>query len=92
MNIRPPPPAHAVPATAPPLPQWEIEANILNLQGEHRLLHQLLREFHNFTRDQCAKLREEGYSSLSDLINWRFKEIRALLKDLSNRPSTRGGQ
>jgi len=55
MNIQPPPPTHAVPvAAAPALPQWKIEANILNLQGEHRLLHQLLREFHSFSRDQCA--------------------------------------
>jgi len=94
MNIQPPP-ARAVPAAAVAAPlfaQWEIEANILNLQGEHRLLHQLLREFHSFSRDQCAKLREEGYSSLSDLINWKFQEIRSLLKDLSNRPSNRGGQ
>ena len=57
----------------------------LNLQGEHRLLHQLLREFHSFTREQCAKLREEGYSSLSDLVNWKFKDIRSLLENLSNR-------
>jgi len=93
MNIQPAPPAQAIPAAAAqPLPLWEIEANTLNLQGEHRLLHQLLREFHSFSREQCAKLREEGYSSLSDLVNWKFKEIRSLLKDLSNRPSTRGGQ
>jgi len=48
----------AVVAAAPqpnqPLAQWKIEANALNLQGEHRLLHQLLHEFHNFNREQCA--------------------------------------
>ena len=42
MNIQPAqpaPPAQAelVVAAASSLPQWEIEANTLNLQGEHRL-------------------------------------------------------
>ena len=93
MNIQPVPPAPPAVATAPPpLPLWETEANTLNLQGQHRLLHQLLREFHSFSREQCAKLREEGYSSLSDLINWKYKQIRSLLENLSNRPSSRGGQ
>ena len=27
-----------------------------------------------------------------DLINWRYKNIRSLLENLSNRPTTRGGQ
>jgi len=100
MNVQPAPPAQAVPvaaavAAAAPnqsLPQWQIEANALNLQGEHRLLHQLLRRFHNFNREQCAKLRSEGYSSLSDLINWKFKDTRSLLENLSNRPANRSGQ
>ena len=102
MNAPPAPPAQPVPvaaaiqAAAPQpnqtLVQWEIEANTLNLQGEHRLLHQLLREFHNFNHEQCAKLRSEGYSSLSDLINWKYKDIRSLLENLSNRPANRGGQ
>jgi len=95
MNDPPAPPAQAIPAaTIPnqPLPQWHIEANLLNLQGERRLLHQLLREFHNFNREQCAKLRSEGYSSLSDLINWKYKDIRSLLENLSNRHANRGGQ
>jgi len=52
----------------------------------------LLREFHSFSREQCAKLREEGYSSLSDLVNWKFKDIHSLLENLSNRPSSRGGK
>ena len=99
MNIQPVPPAPpaaaaaAVAAAPPPLlPQWVIETNALNLQGEHRLLHELLRSFHNFTREQCANLRAEGYSSLSDLVNWKYNEIRSLLENLSNRPTTRGGQ
>ena len=79
-------------AAQPPLQQWETEANTLNLQGEHRLLHELLRSFHNFNREQCAKLRDEGYSSFSDLVNWKYKDIRSLLENLSNRPTTRGGQ
>ena len=29
---------------------------------------------------------------MSDLINWKYKDIRSLLGNLSNRPSTRGGQ
>jgi len=99
MNVQPhqqPAPPVAAAAAAPqqiqPLPLWETEANTLNLQGEHRLLHQFLREFHSFSREQCANLREEGYSSLSDLINWKYKQIRSLLENLSNRPSSRGGQ
>jgi len=99
MNVQPqqqPAPLVAAPAAAPqqiqPLPLWEIEANALNLQGKCRILHQLLREFHNFSREQCAKLRAEGYSSLSDLVNWKFKDIGSLLENLSNRPTTRGGQ
>jgi len=99
MNIppqqQPAPPVAAAAAAPQPIQQlalWEIEANALNLQGEHRILHQLLRKFHNFNREQCAKLRTEGYSSLSDLVNWKFKDIRSLLEKLSNRPTTRGGQ
>ena len=93
MNVQPQqqpaPPAAEAP---PPLPQWVSEADTLNLQGEHRLLYELLRDFHSFDREQCAKLRAEGYSSLSDLVNWKYKDIRSLLENLSNRPSTRGGQ
>jgi len=37
-------------------------------------------------------LRSEGYSSLSDIINWKYKDIRSLLENLSNRPANRGGQ
>ena len=88
MNVQPhqqPAPPVAAAAAAPqqiqPLPLWETEANTLNLQGEHCLLR----------REQCAKLREEGYSSLSDLINWKYKHIRSLLENLSNRPSSRDG-
>jgi len=86
--------AAAVAAAVPnqSLAQWEVEANALNLQGERRLLLELLRNFHNFNREQCTKLRKEGYSSLSDSINWKFKDIRSLLANLSNRPTTRGGQ
>jgi len=80
MNIQPALPAQAIPAVAAaPLAQWEIEANALDLQGEHRQLYQLLRGFHNFSREQCAKLRVEGYSSLSDLVNWKYNEIHPLL-------------
>ena len=39
-----PAPAEAPAAPSPPpLPQWMIEADTLDLQGEHRQLHQLLR-------------------------------------------------
>jgi len=93
MNVQQPP---AVPAQVPPvqpqLPAWEAEANALNLQGERRTLFRLLRDFHEFSAAQCKTLREEGYSSLSHLINWKHKDIRSLLENLSNRPSTRGGQ
>ena len=96
MDVEPqqqPAPAEAPAAPSPPpLPQWMIEADTLGLQGEHRQLHQLLREFHHFNKDQCTRLRAEGYSSLSDLVNWKYKEIRSLLENLSNRPASRGGQ
>jgi len=97
MNIQPAPPAQAklvaaAAEAASSLPQWEIEANTLNLQGEHRLLHELLRDFHSFNREQCETLRAEGYSSLSDLVNWEYKDIRSLLEKLSNRPAIYGGQ
>jgi len=55
MNVQPqqqPPLEQAVPIQAP-LQQWEIEANALNLQGEHRLLHELLRGFHNLTESNA---------------------------------------
>jgi len=92
MNVQPQYQPAAAAAPPPPLPQWVIEADTLGQQGKHHQLHQLLREFHHFNRDQCAKLRAEGYSSLSDLVNWKYKEIRSLLENLSNRPTTRGGQ
>jgi len=99
MNIpsqqQPAPPVAAAAAAPQPIKQlvlWEIEANALKLQGEHRLLQQLLCDFHNLNREQCAKLRAEGHSSLSDLINWKCKDICSLLENLSNRPTTRGGQ
>jgi len=77
MNIQQPPAAQAPPA----LPQWESEANALNLQGDHRRLYELLRDFHGFSQEQCTKLREEGYSTFSDLINWKHKDIRSLLEN-----------
>jgi len=100
MNVQPAPIAQAVPVAAAvaaavpnqPLAQWEVEANALTLQGEHHLLHELLRNFHNLNREQYAKLREEGYSSLSDLVKWKYKDIDSLLENLSNRPTTRGGK
>ena len=71
---------------------WEIEANALSLQGEDRDLYQILRVFHGFNPQQCSRLRLEGYSSLSDLVNWKFSDIRSLLENLSNRAANRGGQ
>ena len=93
MNVQQPPAIPAqVPPTQPQLPTWEAEANALILQGEHRRLYELLRDFHGFNREQCLKMREEGYSTLSDLINWEYKDVRSLLENLSNRPTSRGGQ
>ena len=62
MNLQPqqqpaPPAAEAPPA----LPQWVSEADSLNLQGEHRLLYELLREFHSF--DAADKPDKFKYSS-----------------------------
>jgi len=96
MNVQPQQQPPIVPAQVPPvqpqLPAWEAEANTLNLQGERRTLFRLLRDFHEFSAAQCKTLREEGYSSLSHLLNWKHKDIRSLLENLSNRPNTRGGQ
>ena len=95
MSIQQPP---AVPPQAPPVlpaqPQlttWETEANTLNLQGERRTLYRILRGFHEFSPEQCKTLREEGYSSLSHMYNWKHKDIRSLMENLSNRPANRGG-
>jgi len=88
MNIQQPPTAAAPPA----LPQWENEANQLGLQGEHRRLYKLLRDFHGFTREQCVTLRNQGYMTLPDLVDWEYKDVRSLLENLSNRPTSRGGR
>jgi len=77
----------------PPAPLiWEIEANQLGLQGEHRRLYMLLRDFHGFKKEQCITLREHGYMTLSDLVDWDYKDVRSLLENLSNLPKSRGGQ
>ena len=76
----------------PLLITWEAEADALDLQGERRTLFRLLRGFHEFSLEQCETLREEGYSRLSHLYNWRHNDIRSLLENLSNRPVTRGGR
>ena len=49
----------------PPFDTWETEANQMGLQGEHRRLYKLLRDFHGFTRQQCITLRDQGYMTLS---------------------------
>ena len=96
MNIQQP---TAVPAQMPPAPPvnphlsiWEIEANQLGLQGEYRRLYKLLRDFHGFKKEQCVTLRDQGYMTLSDLVDWEYKDVRSLLENLSNRPTSRGGQ
>ena len=88
MNIQHPP----APPVIPTQPTWELEANQLQLQGEHRRLYKLLRDFHGFNRQQCLTLRNQGYMTLSDLVDWGYKEVRSLLENLSNRPMSRGGQ
>jgi len=87
----PPSPLLAIPAQ-PLLQTWEEEADALNLHGDHRLLFSVLRGFHEFSLDQCQTLRNEGYSSLAHLYNWRHDSIRKLLETISNRPVTRGGR
>ena len=76
----------------PPFETWETEANQMGFQGEHRRLYQLLRDFHGFTRQQCVTLRDQGYMTLSDLVDWEYKDVRSFLENLSNRPTTRDGQ
>ena len=88
MNIQPP--AQVPPP--PPVITWETEANQLGLQGEHRRLYKLLRDFHGFTKEQCITLRNQGYMTLSDLVEWEYKDVRSLLENLSNRPTSRGGR
>ena len=83
----------------PPVPvTWETEANQLGLQGEHRRLFQLLRDFHGFSRQPCVTLRDQGYMTLSDLVDWEYKDIRSLLRnsltvrlqEVDNSSGTRG--
>ena len=96
MNIQQPPPAPAQMPPAPPvipnLPTWEIEGNQLILQEKHSRLYKLLLDFHGFTREQCVTLRDQGYMTLSGSVDWEYKDVRSLLKNLSNRPTSRGGQ
>ena len=95
MNIQQPPAAPAQMPPAPPVipnqPTWEIEANQLGLQGEHHRLYKLLRDFHGLTKEQCVTLRDQGYMTLSDLVDWEYKDVRSLLENLSIRPTSRGG-
>ena len=89
MNIQPPAaPAQLPPPVIPNQPIWETEANQLGLQGEHRRLYKLLRDFHGFTKEQCITLRNQGYMTL----DWEYKDVRSLLENLSNRPISRGGR
>ncbi len=71
---------------------WETEADQLGLQGEHRHLYKLLRDFHGFKKEQCITLHDQGYMTLSDLVDWKYQDVRSLLENLSNRPTSRGGQ
>ena len=41
----------------------------LGLQGGHRRLYKLLRDFHGFKKEQCVTLRDQGYMTLSDLVD-----------------------
>ena len=66
----------------PLLQTWETEADALNLQGDRRLLFRILRGFHEFSLEQCETLREEGYSSLAHLYNWKYDGIRSLLENM----------
>jgi len=58
MNIQQPPAAPAQMPPAPPVipkqPTWETEANQLGLQGEHRRLYKLLRDFYGFKRESSV--------------------------------------
>ena len=92
MAQAPNPQAPVPPAPAPlPLLQWQIDANTMGLNQGERVLHRLLCHVHNFTRGQYETLREEGYGTFADLVNWKHKEISKLLQSLSNRPANRGG-
>ncbi len=93
MNVQQPPAAPVqAPQIQPHLPVSEAEINALNFQDERRTLFRLLRDFHEFSSAQSKTLREEGYSSLSHLYNWKHKDIRSLMENLSNHPANRSGQ
>ena len=66
MNIQQSPPAPIIQNQ----PTWETEADQLGLQGEERRLFKLLRDFHGFKREQCITLRDQGYLTLSDFVDW----------------------
>ena len=40
----------------------------------------MLRDFHGFKKEQCFTLREQGYATLSDLVDWEYKDVRSLLE------------
>ena len=96
MIIQQPPAAPTQMPPAPPVipnqPTWETEANQQGLQGKQRRLYKLLRDFHGFMKEQCITLRNQGYMTLSDLVDWEYKDVRSLLENLSNRPTSIGGQ
>ena len=79
-------------AAAPPLQQWQVDANALGLNVAERELHRVLCNVHSFTIGQYRTLREEGYGAISDFRGWKHKEIHTLLTSISNRPQNRGGQ
>lgn len=78
-------------APQPVLAQWQIDADIMGLSVDERELHRILCNVHAFTCGQYETLREVGYGTLPDLVNWSYKDISTLLSGLSNRPENRGG-
>ena len=53
------------------------------LRGHERDLFHFMRYFHNYAANQCAKLRKERCSMLSELNTWRHSDIKSLLETLS---------
>lgn len=72
---------------------WQVQAQALGLNPGEMELYELMVNFHNFTHQQFVCLRDiGGYSTLEDLVQWRYKSIRKWCETMSSMTVARGGR
>ena len=65
----------------------------MGLSAEETVLYELMVNFHNFTQQQYVCLRDiGGYSTLEDLVQWRYKAICKWCETMSSLAVNRGGR